>query len=102
MTAITMRVLLSAMLVCGMAALYGCASDPAQPASTTTQQGVQTIRQTRENIKDSVRTISQTGQNEATAEKNAAMKSVEDLKAEGEAIKRDAAEIKQILTNPTK
>lgn len=102
MKSISAQLFLGAMVVTGMAALYGCATDGTQPAATTPQEGIQTIRQTREAIKENARALSQSTKDQASTEKGAVLQSVEDLKAEGEAIKKDAAEIKDIIKGGAK
>lgn len=97
MKSIFAQVVLGAMVVTGAAMLYGCATDSGQPVTKTPQEGIQTIRQTRETIKENARSLSQSTKDQASTEKGAVMQSVEDLKAEGQAIKKDAAEIKEIL-----
>lgn len=90
------RASLSVLAISYTAVLSGCAADP-QPVSTTTTQGVNAIHQTREAMKEDVKTITQSAKDRVAAEKEGVKQGVEQMKTEGEAIKKDVQEIKQIL-----
>lgn len=81
--------------------LSGCAADP-QPVSTTTTQGINAVHQTREAMKEDAKILTQGAKDRVAAEKGAAKQGVDQIKAEGEAIKKDVQEIKQILQDTGK